>query len=126
MKNIYKKILKKAVKHLREQADFSMYNGECLYRDRYNNLSCAIGGLITDEHYSDEFEGFAADEESVVLAVCRSLDITPTKELPGYLTDLQAGIHDNLAGRYEVWDEQHFKKSVKRFKKENRDLLKAE
>ena len=49
--------------------DTNVYRGPC-------GLKCPVGSIITDEFYSPELEGKEADEDSVVMAVGRSVGFT--------------------------------------------------
>ncbi len=66
----------------------------CVYRSS-NGLSCAVGCLISDEHYcSETLEGRDAQSPWVYGAVEDSLGIKLTTEEQEFLAELQK-IHDN-------------------------------
>ena len=48
-------MLKQAIKAVIEQGERSVIDGVCMYR--HYNLKCAVGVLITNEHYSEGLEG---------------------------------------------------------------------
>ena len=50
--------------HLIAQGRPAMLDGECRYRAY--GLSCAVGCLIEDEHYSEDFEGDGVDSSRIV------------------------------------------------------------
>lgn len=64
-------------------------SGHCVYRNTAN-LSCAVGCLISDEHYHASLEGNGIEDWDVLHAVTRSLGFEPDTEM---LTELQK-IHD--------------------------------
>ena len=48
-------ILKQSIEAVIKQGVRSVTDGLCMYKNY--NLKCAVGVLITDEHYSEEIEG---------------------------------------------------------------------
>jgi len=59
-------------KHLRTQGTLARdANGHCRYR-MPTGEACGIGGMILDEHYSEELENNASEDKSVVEALCLS------------------------------------------------------
>lgn len=79
------------------------FNGahECFYRGN-NGYMCAIGCLISDEHYVPEIENKYADALEVVKLLNLSLNHKLNKTMEMFLCDLQK-IHDISVVRY-WWD----------------------
>jgi hypothetical protein len=76
----------------------------CAYR-RTDGRKCAIGHLITDEHYDPLMEGVGVSDSRVYLAVERSLGIELDMDDIEFLHQLQLG-HDKSAAdelRDEYW-----------------------
>jgi hypothetical protein len=55
MSNVLQKVFSKVEAHLLTQGERSEEEGVCMYR--YNGLMCAVGCVITDEHYNTDIEG---------------------------------------------------------------------
>lgn len=64
--------------------------GDCQYRGPIG-LKCAVGALISDEHYNTDLEGYDINCENVRSAVTQSLGFIPDFDL---LAQLQT-LHDN-------------------------------
>lgn len=84
--------------HLLKQGKRASLNGtkygtNCAYRG-VDGTKCAIGCLISDEYYKEEFEGKGIG--AVADAVERSLGVVLDKEDQNVLDDMQF-IHDNRA-----------------------------
>jgi len=84
--------------HLIKQNAQAIDNGLCCYRTD-SGLKCAVGCLITDEHYSSNMEHRPAKDGRVVRAIIESLGIEWNYKVEGLLTAWQA-YHD---GVYGVW-----------------------
>lgn len=102
-------VFDKVVKHLLTQNakaqknyiwDGATYDkGICMYRGNEGRM-CAVGCLITDEAYSPDIEGYAADTEEVLNALRNSgIEIDNTDAQ--FLYEIQQ-IHDYSA--VDVWD----------------------
>ena len=81
--------------HLLEQHERSISESEspsCAYRG-YDGLKCAVGCLISDEHYSEDLEGEGANENIVKSALKKSGINTYNITIIDLLLDLQ-GMHD--------------------------------
>jgi hypothetical protein len=79
----------------------------CRYRSEAG-LKCAIGHLISDEHYSPNLEGWAADNPVILEALAKSHPQIPPSVLEAeneFLTDLQS-VHD-CSEVYEWRDKAH-------------------
>lgn len=79
--------------HLLTQGEPAISGDDCVYRAD-GGLTCAVGCLISDEHYSEDFEGCNADDERVQRAVRRSLSCDLLDVDIALLVALQ-DIHDN-------------------------------
>ena len=95
-----KQVFRTVAEHLLKQKIRSVYKDECLYRAP-QGLSCAIGCLISDEHYSEDLEGNQVDLPEVREAVSKSLGQPVTARDVGMLQDLQ-DLHD--FGTVESWE----------------------
>ena len=82
----------------------AMRGRQCSYRSS-KGLRCAIGHLITDEHYDPLMEGVGVSDSRVYLAFERSLGIELDMDDIEFLHQLQLG-HDKSAAdelRDEYW-----------------------
>lgn len=117
-----KEIFDKMVNHLLTQGrQASSDSGMCKYRFTLNNhqtISCAIGGIILDEFYSEDLEGarisnseYGAD---VVTAVEKSVGRAITEEEVGLFQRMQI-MHDGYYGVEDCgpWVEYVSEKSSK-------------
>ena len=50
----------------------SREEGRCAYRSAHGGLKCAIGKLITDEHYTQDLEGLSVSSGNVLTALYES------------------------------------------------------
>ena len=92
-------VFTKVTNHLLKQQAKSIKKGdygECYYRtpDPESNLSCAIGCLIKDDHYSINLEHKGVQDKEVLKALSLSLDTTISEEEKHFLMKLQE-VHDN-------------------------------
>ena len=84
-------VFDKALAHLRAQGQSSMRDdGYCLYRSP-EGLKCAIGALVPDEKYNEDFEGQAASAE----AIYSLFDGNPQDAY--FYGDLQGALHDDIS-----------------------------
>ncbi len=98
-------IFDRVVKHRRTQGKKSMYGSGCAYRGADDTM-CAIGCLITEEHYNPHFECMTVCSEAVLEALRKSLGLsqqTLSYENTALLRSLQ-GIHDNHTP--ELWPDR--------------------
>jgi hypothetical protein len=102
-------LFKKAGDHLLRQNAKSLFvdqdgltNRTCAYRGK-GGLSCAIGGLISDEFYDPALELRETDHDLVVYALCKSNGIDETDVDWEALRTLQF-IHDQFVP--EDWPHQ--------------------
>jgi hypothetical protein len=82
------------VGHLRTQNRQCKDQDACLYRGPEGN-KCAVGCLITDEHYTEQLEGQNALDDDVVEALHRSIGRPIPGNALGMLVDLQSNVHDS-------------------------------
>lgn len=105
-------IFDRVAKHLLAQNEAAVCEGVCQYR--YNGLSCAVGCLITDEHYDEMLEGSFVGRKPVIDAVANSLGCSPRyvgTRLLELLRCLQV-IHDETDPH--MWPE-HLKKLADKY-----------
>ena len=95
-----KQVFRTVAEHLLKQKKQSVYKDECLYRAP-QGLSCAIGCLISDEHYSEDLESNSVDSTAIKDAVSRSLNQPVTSSDVNMLQDLQ-DLHDYAT--VESWE----------------------
>lgn len=89
-------IIKKDIDAVIVQGKQSVVWNTCRYRcvdEGGVTLKCAVGHLISDEHYSTDLENRTSDSGSVTMALEKSLDITIDGELQEALYELQT-CHD--------------------------------
>jgi len=89
--------------HLLTQMERSADGGEggCLYRGP-DGLQCAVGCLIDDTYFDDEFNSARTDDHQVVTAVADSLGLDDLDGITvGLLMDLQ-NVHDTVSP--ELWE----------------------
>ena len=91
--NRSKEIFRKISRHLLTQNERSMVEEDCFYRQPETGLSCAIGCLIDNDHYSVSLEGQTAHELPVQKAISDSLGFELAYEVIRILMDLQH-LHD--------------------------------
>ena len=100
-------IFDKVVNHLLTQQSqsvgvaFIYGNGHCLYRGP-DGTKCAVGALISDEHYNYALEGILAGDPPVKNAVEKSIGRELTMDELVLLSDLQY-IHDDTP--VEEWEQ---------------------
>lgn len=86
----------KMVQHLRAQKVKSLASdGTCLYRGP-NGLKCAVGALIPDTEYSEEFETVPASTVSETLQCLSGIDY--------WLLDTMQEVHDLAA--IQDWEDR--------------------
>ena len=120
----------KVARHLINQKEASVNRigpkSEVIYECRYRTdkgLSCAVGCLINDEHYSEErLEGQNIDRPTVRAAVARSLGTTLSPSDIELLCRLQ-GLHDTLVP--EEWEEALIDMGVKLFNLDKEEFLQS-
>mgnify|MGYP005699310203 FL=1 len=88
-------VFKKVAEHLLQQKVRSVNAEEdfCMYKHPENELTCAVGCLITDAHYYPSLEGNAADSTVVRNAIAFSLATAVNKQDAELLCKLQ-DVHD--------------------------------
>ena len=96
-------------------------DGACAYRTR-NNCKCAIGHLISDDNYSRDLEARGMEDDEVIEAVEKSLDVDLKNDFIGltFLEEIQ-GIHDDHLQYFDHPDDfrkeltNHFNKIAERY-----------
>ena len=91
--NKSKEIFRKISRHLLTQNERSLVEEDCFYRQPETGLSCAVGCLIDNDHYSVSLEGLRAHEPPVQKAISDSLGFELAYEEIRILMDLQ-NLHD--------------------------------
>lgn len=91
--------------HLLQQGERCHMGGLCRYR--LGDLSCAVGCLIVDDHYNNDFDdsdedGFNARDEQIQDAVSKSIGRELTDTDKDLLCELQH-LHDDV--HQEFWKE---------------------
>jgi hypothetical protein len=100
-------ILKQSIEAVITQGEQSIKAGTCQYK--YDGLKCAVGHLITDEHYSDSLEGASLSAGNKIHdALNKSLGYEVSRQEIGQLRYIQYA-HDNSSNLYFV---EEFKKNI--------------
>lgn len=93
-------IFNKVYYHLITQGNASISaNGDCVYRGM-NGMSCAVGCLISDEHYDSEIEGKSVMMESVQEILIKS-GININNDTINLLFSLQEA-HDDVLDSFGI------------------------
>ena len=112
-------ILKQSIKAVIKQGERSVTGGLCMYKNY--NLKCAIGHLITNEHYSEAIEGRGlAFGNRVYTALTDSLGYEVSQVELAYLRRIQRA-HDDSDGSDFV---SEFKERIRNYI--NNELLPKE
>ena len=86
-------ILKQSIEAVIKQGEQSIRVNVCQYK--YGELKCAVGHLITDEHYNCSLEGYALNTDNAVHnALNESLGYEVSKQEISQLQNIQEA-HDS-------------------------------
>lgn len=113
--NTHRQIFDKVKEHLLKQGNKAVGdNGKCVYKAS-TGMKCAVGCLITDEHYYNRLETQPATNEAVCNAVRSSnKGLRITEKFKSLLYELQT-THDNIPS--PSW-ENHLQLVEKRYFKQ--------
>jgi hypothetical protein len=81
--------------NLVKQGDRSENDEGCVYRNEDNGLKCAVGWVIRNDYYDENFEGSSVISNQVMFAVSKSLNYTMEDSTTAMLVTA-ALIHDNF------------------------------
>ncbi len=101
-KELQQRIYDQVKEHLLKQGEWCQLEGACVYRGK-DGLKCAIGCLITDEHYSPGLEGMGVERPKVLEALAKSISVS-VHELDAIFLERLQVIHDTAY--IETWAEK--------------------
>lgn len=93
-------LVKKSISAVILQGEQSIdRDGDCMYRtcnNKGDTLKCAIGHLISDEHYTIDLENVSAINEQIISAIEKSVGFPLSKDTAESLRYVQLS-HDDAA-----------------------------